>query len=170
MVQWVILFPLLSSFHFSAMYRYERSIRIDAPIERVFAFHDDTRNLLRISPPGIRFEILEISGPPGLGKRVRLRMVQFGVLRATVAVEFVEHEPPHRLADRQTAGPFRSWLQTRIMQESGTGTLLTDLVEYEMPFGPLGRPAHALFVRGRVEAMFRYRQERTRELIEAEER
>jgi ligand-binding SRPBCC domain-containing protein len=40
----------------------------------------------------------------------------------------------------QVEGPFRSWSHTLKFEDHGPdGTLVTDLIDYEMPFGLLGR-------------------------------
>ncbi len=44
---------------------------------------------------------------------------------------------------------------------------MTDAVEYELPFGFLGRMAHALQVRRNVETIFDYRCDRIREMFVA---
>jgi len=44
------------------VFLYSCSIIIAAPIDAVFHFHDDTRNLLRITPPGVKLEVLEVRG------------------------------------------------------------------------------------------------------------
>jgi len=152
------------------MQRYERSIVIAAPRERVFAFHEETANLLRISPPDLHTEILSIQGDSHLGRRVALRMTQFGFLRTTLVIEFVEYDPPRRMVDVQRKGPFRRWRQERLFEEVREGTKLTDTVAFEAPLGPVGRLAERLVIAPRIRALFAYRQERTKELIESEER
>ena len=54
----------------------ECSFMIDAPIARVFAFHLDTRNAARISPPGQRVLSVEGTFPLRLDSEVRLRVRQ----------------------------------------------------------------------------------------------
>jgi hypothetical protein len=44
---------------------------------------------------------------------------------------------------------------------------MTDAVEYALPFGPLGRLAHFVQVRGNVETIFDYRQARIEEIFGA---
>ncbi len=148
------------------MSQYERSIIIAATPEVVFSFHEDTSNLLRISPPSITIELLEVRGEATLGREIRLRMTQFGFLRQELLIRFIESEPPYRLVDQQQEGPFTFWRQTRTFMPVGGGTRLTDRVEYIVPFGALGRLADRLVIAPRVEAMFAYRQGRTREIIE----
>jgi ligand-binding SRPBCC domain-containing protein len=45
------------------------------------------------------------------------------------------------------------------------GTLISDDVEYGVPFGPLGAVANAVFVRRQMEATFAYRQKRLEEIL-----
>lgn len=152
------------------MQRYERSIVIAAPRERLFAFHEETENLLRISPPNAGMEVLAVEGASQLGRRVHLRMTQLGIFSTTMIIEFIEYDPPRRMVDVQRKGPFRSWRQERIFEEVEGGTRLTDSVIFEAPLGVLGRLAERLLIAPRIRAMFTYRQERTKELIETEER
>jgi ligand-binding SRPBCC domain-containing protein len=147
------------------MGHFEQSIIIAAPVDVVFHFHDDAKNLLRITPPELRTSIISTEGKPGRGHRVRLRMWQLGILPVTVLVEFVEYDPPRRLVDVQIEGPFRLWRQTRLFEPVPGGTRLTDSVEYELPFGLLGRIADRLVVAVQIRKMFSYRQNRTRALL-----
>jgi ligand-binding SRPBCC domain-containing protein len=144
----------------------ERTILIRAPIERVFHFHDDTANLLKITPPNIKVTV-ESMGSPGLGYEVILRVRQFGLFTMRWHVKITEYEPPHRMTDIQLSGPFRSWKQIRSLREVDGATELTDRVEYEAPFGVLGRVANALVIRRQVDAMFDYRQQATKRLLES---
>lgn len=146
--------------------RYERSIDIATSVGELFSFHEDTANLLLITPPAVKVEILEVSGAYREGRRIRLRMTQFVVLRQELVVEFIEYDPPRRLVDQQREGPFAFWRQTRIFTPIAGGSRLTDIVEYEVPFGILGRIADLLIIAPRVRSMFEYRQRRTREILE----
>lgn len=148
------------------MERIERHIVINAPIERVFHFHDDTRNLLRITPPSIKVAI-ETMGTPGLGYEVVLKVRQFGVFTMRWKVRITEYVPPTRMSDEQVSGPFAYWKQTRQLRSVDGGTELVDIVEYLAPFGILGRIANALVIRRQIEEMFAYRQATTKRILES---
>lgn len=148
------------------MYTYSRTVVIDAPIERVFHFHDNTENLLRITPPSTKVKIVA-RGPAGVGAEITLAVTQFGVFTTTWTVRITEYAAPTRMVDEQVRGPFRFWKQERDLQTVDGGTALTDTVQYSLPFGVLGRIANALFVRKQIESMFTYRQHRTKVLLEA---
>lgn len=148
------------------MERYASSIVIDAPIDRVFHFHDDTRNLLRITPPHIKVRI-DAAGTPGPGYRVTLTVRMFGILPMRLVVRITEYDAPHRMADEQVRGPFRTWKQTRLLRSVEGGTELTDVVEYATPFGWLGRVANAVIIRRQIRSMFDHRQAATKRILES---
>jgi ligand-binding SRPBCC domain-containing protein len=148
------------------MERHSRSIVINAPIEQVFHFHDDTRNLLKITPPNINVRI-KAMGTPGLHYQVTLTVVMFRLLPMKWVVRITEYEPPFRMTDEQVSGPFTTWKQTRLLREVEGGTELTDVVEYEAPFGVLGRIANALVIKRQIADMFSYRQQATKRLLES---
>jgi ligand-binding SRPBCC domain-containing protein len=148
------------------MERIEQTVQISAPIEKVFHFHDDTRNLLRITPPDVKVSI-ETVGSPGLGYEVTLKVRQFMLFVMRWHVKITVYEPPVLMVDEQLSGPFRTWKQTRRLRQVDGGTELTDIVEYEAPFGLLGRLANALVIRRQIQKMFSYRQATTKKLLES---
>jgi ligand-binding SRPBCC domain-containing protein len=108
-------------------------------------------------------EVLEV------GSRIRMAMRPFGA------------GPPQRWTSRIVArdesagsavfrddmvdGPFDEWVHTHRFFADGGETIVEDSVEYELPFGPLGRALGPFAVVG-FEPMFRYRHRRTKELLE----
>jgi ligand-binding SRPBCC domain-containing protein len=68
-----------------------------------------------------------------------------------------EFTPNERFIDVQLNGPYRLWHHTHIFEEHAEGTLMRDEVNYQVPFGPLGTLARALFVRRQLEQIFDYR-------------
>lgn len=149
-----------------SIHTYSRSIEINAPQTEVFHFHDDTNNLLRITPPSIKVKILR-ADPPGKGAFVKLKVTQFGFLTQIMEMEFTAYDAPHFLTDTQRKGKFKSFVQERRFETaSHNTTILTDTLHYELPFGILGDLVNFLFVRKIISSMFSYRQERTKELLE----
>ena len=148
------------------MERLERTVQISAPIERVFHFHDDTRNLLKITPPDVHVTI-ETMGSPGLGYEVTLKVRQFMLFVMHWHVRITAYEPPFLMIDEQVSGPFKTWKQTRKLRQVDGITELTDIVEYDVPFGLIGRIANAMVIKGQIEKMFAYRQATTKKLLES---
>ena len=80
--------------------------------------------------------------------------------------EITEYEPPYRFVDEQRQGPYALWHHEHRFADAETGgTLITDRVTYALPFGPLGRIAHALLVRRQLASIFDYRDRRVAEMF-----
>lgn len=150
----------------SHMHTYTTSIRIHASVEGVFAFHTDPSNLLRITPPDIRVEILRFDAA-GEGAMVELCVHPLPFISTRWLMRFDVFEPPYRLSDVQVRGPFRHWRQLReFIPDGDEHCLLRDTVEYELPFGILGRMVNRFFVARQIRLMFAHRQAATKEGIE----
>ena len=55
-----------------------------------------------------------------------------------------QYDAPHRFVDEQVSGPFRRWWHEHRFETVAGGTLMTDVVEFESPVGPVGRRVNAL--------------------------
>jgi ligand-binding SRPBCC domain-containing protein len=148
---------------------YTTSTRIKAAVESVFAFHTDPANLLCITPRHIRVDVLRFD-TPGEDAVVELRVRPFPLISTRWLMRFDVFEPPHRLSDVQVRGPFRRWRQLREFIPDGEEyCLLRDTVEYQLPFGMLGRIVNRVFVARQIRGMLAYRQEKTKEAVESAE-
>jgi len=134
------------------------------PLDEVFAFFSDARNLEEITPPWLGFRILT-PGPIRIaaGTKLRYRLSLHG-LPVRWTTEIRRCEPPFRFIDVQLSGPYRLWHHTHRFEAHDGGTRMTDVVRYRLPFGMIGRAVHALKVRRDVERIFAYRFQRIKEL------
>jgi ligand-binding SRPBCC domain-containing protein len=69
-----------------------------------------------------------------------------------------EYAEGEHFADEMLSGPYRRWYHHHHFRAVPGGVEISDSVEYQMPFGVLGRLAHALFVRRQLETIFTYRE------------
>ncbi len=126
-------------------------------MEEAFAFFSDANNLPAITPKHLHFQILT-PGPIRIeaGARIdyQLKLYGFPVKWATLIESW---DPPRQFVDVQLRGPYRVWRHTHRFAAEGTGTRIMDDVEYELPFGPLGRVVEALWARREIGKIFSYR-------------
>jgi ligand-binding SRPBCC domain-containing protein len=136
----------------------ERTQILCRPRPEVFAFFSDAQNLEAITPDFLRFRV--VTPPPipmAEGTLIDYRLSLHGApLRWRTRIE--AWVPGERFVDLQLSGPYRLWRHTHTFEDVPEGTRMADRVEYELPFGPLGDLAHALFVRRQVEAIFDHRR------------
>jgi ligand-binding SRPBCC domain-containing protein len=130
-----------------------------------FAFFERPENLALITPPWLGLRLLapaaiEMRAGVTLDYRVRLLGVP-GRWRSLIA----EYDPPHAFRDVQVRGPYRRWDHLHRFRSQAGGTLIEDLVVYEVPLGPLGALVDRLVIRRRLRAIFDYRRRRLDDLL-----
>ena len=67
--------------------------------------------------------------------------------------------------DESRRGPYSLWHHQHHFRSVPGGIEMTDIVHYEIPFGPLGNLAHALFVRRQLHGVFDYRFAKVEEIF-----
>jgi ligand-binding SRPBCC domain-containing protein len=142
------------------MYQLVTEQLIPAEIERVWAFFATPRNLNEITPPDMSFQIVRGGDEPMYaGQVIEYRVTVFPGLRVSWLTQITHVEPLRRFIDEQRVGPYRLWIHEHRFEMVNGGVRMTDRVTYALPFGPLGRLAHALFVRRRLAEIFAYRRQ-----------
>ena len=147
-----------------SVHRFEARQLLPIGLDEAWAFFSDPRNLARITPPEMGFEVtspLPERMHPGLiiGHRVR-PLLGIPVTWITEISHLVEGE---LFVDEQRFGPYHFWQHQHHFRPLGDGAAadgveIGDVVHYALPFGPLGDVLNTLLVRDRVRAIFDYRR------------
>jgi ligand-binding SRPBCC domain-containing protein len=146
-------------------YTLERTQLIRRPLEEVFSFFSDARNLEAITPAFLNFRILTprpIAMDAGTLIDYQIRLLGIP-LKWRTRIE--TWEPPRRFSDVQLSGPYKLWRHTHEFVAVPEGTLMTDHVQYQMPAGPLGRLVHAVWTERTLARIFDYRFKKIEELL-----
>ena len=138
----------------------ERTQVVPVPIEEAWAFYADPRNLEAITPPWLRFRIVETPASLHAGARLRYRLRLHGVTIGWLT-EIRRWQPPRTFVDVQRRGPYLQWEHTHRLTPTAGGTEIHDHVSYRV----LGGRAANLLVRRWLDAIFDYRAGRTAELL-----
>jgi uncharacterized protein len=146
---------------------FERSVRIERPVEEVFAWHERPAALQRLTPPWEHIDVLEQQGGIRDGARVSAR-VRFGPMKLRWELEHSDYAPPVQFRDVQRSGPFSHWEHWHRFEAAGANvSVLTDRIRFEPRGGAFGRWGSAI-VLGRLERLFRYRHAVTKADLELE--
>ncbi|HVV70394.1 MAG TPA: SRPBCC family protein [Verrucomicrobiae bacterium] len=144
----------------SSFRTFQAEIWLPKPVEAVFGFFAEARNLQAITPDWLDFQILT-PGPivmrTGAIIDYRLRLRGFPLRWRT---EITAWEPPFRFVDEQRQGPYKLWIHEHRFEPIDNGTRARDFVRYAPPGGWL---TDWLFVRRDIERIFRYRQQKLTE-------
>jgi ligand-binding SRPBCC domain-containing protein len=130
-------------------------------LQTAWTFFSSPNNLALITPPEMDFIPLT---PMADGAEIYTGMLidytvkpLLGIsLRWQTEIGIVQR--PHFFTDKQLKGPYRIWEHTHTFTQTGKGVLMKDEVKYQLPFGSLGSLAHALLVRKKLQALFRFRK------------
>lgn len=150
------------------------------PLEQVFLFFANPRNLPRIMPPasGTRVDDLKLVPPQassrgpspthanlaGVGSEIFTSFLLLPPLpfRATWVARVTEFELNDHFTDLQAKGPFRSCLHRHefVSEVRGgiPGTSVRDVIDYEAGFGIAGLLAERLFISAQMRRTFEHRQ------------
>lgn len=140
--------------------KYVASSSLPVSAEEAFAYHERPGALNRLIPPWESVELERSDNSLAVGSRVIMKTKIFGIAFRWVA-EHTEYDPPRLFADRQVSGPFASWNHRHEFEEVGRYTDLHDRIEYQVPFGIVGRLLGSGKARATLEAMFAFRHRLT---------
>ena len=135
---------------------FERTSFIPAPVDEVFAFFSDVRNLTRLTPPKMRLRFTTmLEGAPRPGDRISYKLRVFGMpIRWTTRFETWRHD--ESFSDAQERGPYKSFVHTHTFRAKDGGTEMHDRIEYELGF--LGRMFGGWLVARELVRLFEYRE------------
>jgi ligand-binding SRPBCC domain-containing protein len=144
-----------------AIYQLYEEIELPASQEEVWDFISSPENLKEITPDYMGFVISTPNLPkkiyPGLMISYKVRPL-LG-LKMNWLTEITQVKEPYYFVDEQRAGPYALWHHEHRLSPTDKGVLMTDLVTYRPPGGPLGDLARRMFIRKQLEGIFRYREE-----------
>ncbi|RYD48201.1 MAG: hypothetical protein EOP85_04045 [Verrucomicrobiaceae bacterium] len=134
--------------------------RLPVSREEAWAFFATPRNLDAITPPDIGFVIVSQPGEDMYeGQIITYRIRILPMVWVTWVTEIKAVHEGESFVDEQRFGPYRFWHHHHTFEDVPGGVLMRDVVHYALHFGPFGSIAHAVFVRRKLEAIFRFRRE-----------
>jgi ligand-binding SRPBCC domain-containing protein len=171
--------------------RFETRQWVPFPVELVFAFFANPSNLPHLMPPAqkVRIEDIRMQPPPprpvatdpsrrfrsiaaGTGSEILISFcpVRWLPQRVSWMARIVDFDWNSHFVDEQVRGPFQQFRHRHEVdsetREGIEGTVVADVIEYELPAGAVGWLAHGL-IRRQFEEAFAYRQKRLPEILAA---
>jgi uncharacterized protein len=155
----------LLDFEATSSHRISAQQWLAQPIEDVFKFFSDERNLETMTPDLLQFKVLGKSQPSiGEGCLINYKLKLHGLpLGWQSRIE--SWQPPHEFVDTQLSGPYQVWHHTHRFESLNGGTLVSDLVRYKLPFGILGRLLQMVWVGRDVRKIFKFREDALKKIF-----
>ncbi|MEV4187421.1 SRPBCC family protein [Streptosporangium canum] len=148
---------------------FEIVTHVMAPPERVFDISLDV-DVHAASMAGSSEEAVGgvTAGKLKLGDTVTWRARHFGI-RWRMTSTISAYDRPGYFVDEQVSGPFKRWCHAHYFRPYGHGgTVISDVVEFSAPLGPLGRIAEMLALRPYMPKLIRFRNQYIKQVAEAD--
>lgn len=149
------------------MYSIETKQFLPIDISQAWSFFSSAANLAVITPPEMDFKILSKlpEGEIYEGLQIDYTVKPLFGIPLHWKTEIGDTKVRHYFTDKQIKGPYKKWEHTHTFTPYESGVLMTDLVNYELPFGIIGKLAHYLFIRKKIERIFQYRNQKLTKLF-----
>ena len=149
--------------------RFAKQSLIRASPRLVFAFHEQPNVLTLLSPPWESARVVQSAKISEVGTQSIVETRILGPIKSRWVAEHTVYDPPHVFEDVQLKGPFRTWRHRHIVEPASDGAVLRDEIDYEPPLGFLGRLVAPFLIQKRLQKLFDYRHEVTRQWCEGKE-
>ena len=143
--------------------KYTQKTKINVPVEKAFAWHEQEGAIARLTPPWAPLELVSREGrgvEKGVRVKFRIRIFKkLSIFKLTIdwIAEHIDYQKNVEFRDRQLKGPFALWEHThRFIPDGDSAMIMEDRVKFKLPFGALSRPFYKL-AKKEFERMFSYR-------------
>lgn len=150
-----------------AVYVLEKEQLIKASLDEVWDFISSPKNLKKITPDYMGFDILNENPLQEMyeGMIIRYKVSPMLGIKMTWVTEITHIREKAFFIDEQRVGPYSLWHHQHHIKETPEGILMKDIVHYSPPFGPIGAIANSLMIRGKLNEIFDYRWKKMEEIF-----
>lgn len=140
------------------VYRLKVSQRLPIDIDEAWQFFSNPKNLATITPDKLNFKI--ISGAEEnihLGQIIQYKVNPFPIISAIWVTEITYMKEKEYFVDEQKFGPYSFWHHKHYFKSISGGVEMTDIVDYKVPFGLIGRVLTKGLIKKELQNIFTYR-------------
>lgn len=140
-------------------YRLYREQQLNCTIETAWKFFSSPHNLSEITPASMNFVVLsDVKNKPVFkGMEIDYRVSPLLGIPMRWKTIISQVDELKSFTDFQESGPYKYWNHFHEFIPNEKGVLMKDTVDYELPLGFLGRIAHSLFIKEKLNSIFDFR-------------
>jgi len=143
------------------IYQKKTNQRLPISVSEAWNFLSNPGNLKSITPDYMGFKILDDHEPKMYAGQIIKYIVTPVLGIPTTWVTEITHVVDQKyFVDEQRFGPYALWHHKHFIKKIPGGVEMTDIVDYKLPFGLLGRIAHPILVKRKLNEIFEYRYQK----------
>lgn len=149
------------------LYKIKTKQLIKSDINSVWQFISSPKNLSKITPPYMGFDILSEleDGQMYPGQIIEYHVKPIANIKLYWVTEITQVKEKAYFVDEQKIGPYAIWHHKHFLKEVDGGIEMVDIVHYKLPFGILGKILHFLFIKKQLKTIFDFRYKAMEELF-----
>ena len=139
-------------------FKAEQFLKIE--IREAWKFFSSPKNLALITPPDMGFKILTTLDSDEIydGMIIDYNVKPIMGIPLHWQTQICLVKPNDYFTDIQKKGPYKIWEHTHFFKQVNGGVIMTDVVNYKLPLGLIGRLMNTLFIRKKIENIFSFRK------------
>jgi len=151
----------------SRIYCIKSKQKLNQPIEEVWNFFTNPKNLNQLTPKDMNFKILSGKSDSFYeGKIISYSVNPFKFYNIKWVTEITNIKQNNYFIDEQRFGPYKMWHHEHtFIKNKDNSTTVYDKVTYKLPYGLTGRLVHKLFIKKRLIEIFIFRQKRIKQIF-----
>ena len=140
---------------------FKSELEVPVPVDQLFSWHENPGAFERLTPPFDPVTIKKRKG--GIdGGEVHIQM-NLGPVPLTWVAKHHDYIKNKQFLDQQVSGPFASWEHQHLFEKiDAKSSKLIDEIDYKLPFGTLGNVFGGAFTKQKIDQMFAYRRNITK--------
>lgn len=148
------------------LYKIHKKQSLPIRKKEAWDFLSDPRNLEKITPKDMGFKITS-GGDKKMyaGQIIQYKVNPFPGFTTNWVTEIKQVEHLNFFIDTQLFGPYKLWHHEHFIHEIDGGVIMEDLVHYKLPLGFLGKMAHPILVKPRLNEIFKTREQKMIEIF-----
>ncbi len=144
----------MKSYHFE----WEQSMPIT--LDQAWDFFSSPLNLAKITPPNMQFVVTSNyteATKMYAGMIITYKVSPLMGVKLNWMTEITHVQDKVYFVDEQRFGPYALWHHQHHFKEIPGGVHMTDILDYAIPYGVIGRLSNRLLVGKQIEKIFKYR-------------
>ena len=147
------------------IYRLETFQKLPISQNEAWDFLSDPKNLKRITPDYMGFEILSGAADKMYAGQIIQYLVTPVMNIPTKWVTEITHvDEGNYFVDEQRFGPYSLWHHKHFLKPIPNGVEMVDIIDYKIPLGIIGQLVHPILVAPKLKEIFEYRKQALVEL------
>jgi len=149
------------------MHNLQSTIKLPISLDEAWNFFSDPRNLQKITPSDMGFTITSNFFKDEMyeGMIITYKVSPLLGIKMDWMTEITHVKHKEFFVDEQRIGPYKIWHHQHHFKAIDGGVEMTDIIDYAVPFGPLGKMVEPFLVRPKLKEIFDFRTKKMEELF-----